>query len=93
MFSIFACSTIMSNTARATVTAYLLTAVLFLVPLFAWLAGKFYRRQTEASRRIEREVIFNDQHCVVAAHPAMITEEGIKAGPNRSSAACEPPSY
>lgn len=27
---------------------------------FAWLAGKFYRRQTEASRRIEREVIFNE---------------------------------
>ena len=31
-----------------------------LTAVFAWLAGKFYRRQTEASRRIEREVIFNE---------------------------------
>ena len=27
----------------------------------AWLFGKFYRRQTEAARRIEREVIFNEK--------------------------------
>ena len=27
----------------------------------AWLVGKFYRRQTEAARRIEREVIFNEK--------------------------------
>ncbi len=27
----------------------------------AWLAGKFYSRQVEASRRIEREVIFNEK--------------------------------
>jgi signal transduction histidine kinase len=29
--------------------------------IIAWLAGKFYRRQTEAAARIEREVIFNDK--------------------------------
>jgi signal transduction histidine kinase/CheY-like chemotaxis protein len=29
--------------------------------LAAWLFGKFYRRQTEAARRIEREVIFNEK--------------------------------
>ena len=27
----------------------------------AWLFGKFYRRQTEAARRIEREIIFNEK--------------------------------
>ena len=29
--------------------------------IIAWLAGKFYRRQSETSARIEREVIFNDK--------------------------------
>lgn len=29
--------------------------------VFAWLAGRFYRRQTEAARRIEREVTFNEK--------------------------------
>ncbi len=29
--------------------------------IIAWLAGKFYRRQSEAAARIEREVIFNDK--------------------------------
>ena len=29
--------------------------------IIAWLAGKFYRRQNEATARIEREVIFNDK--------------------------------
>src|SRR5438477_10785317 len=29
--------------------------------IFAWLGGIFYRRQTEAARRIEREVIFNEK--------------------------------
>jgi signal transduction histidine kinase/CheY-like chemotaxis protein len=29
--------------------------------VIAWLAGKFYRRQSEAAARIEREVIFNDK--------------------------------
>ena len=29
--------------------------------LAAWLFGKFYRRQTEAARRIEREIIFNEK--------------------------------
>src|SRR2546428_2696107 len=32
-----------------------------LTSIFAWLASKFYRRQTEATRRIEREVIFNEK--------------------------------
>jgi Signal transduction histidine kinase len=27
----------------------------------AWMAGRFYRRQSEAARRIEREVIFNEK--------------------------------
>ncbi len=29
--------------------------------IIAWLAGKFYRRQSEAAARIEREVTFNDK--------------------------------
>ena len=29
--------------------------------LAAWLFGKFYRRQTEAARRIEREITFNEK--------------------------------
>ena len=29
--------------------------------IFAWLGSRFYRRQTEAARRIEREVIFNEK--------------------------------
>ena len=29
--------------------------------IIAWLVGKYYRRQTEATARIEREVIFNDK--------------------------------
>ncbi len=29
--------------------------------IIAWLAGKYYRRQNEATARIEREVIFNDK--------------------------------
>jgi signal transduction histidine kinase/CheY-like chemotaxis protein len=29
--------------------------------IIAWLAGKYYRRQNEATERIEREVIFNDK--------------------------------
>src|SRR4029077_10780055 len=32
-----------------------------LTTIFAWLGGIFYRRQTEAARRIEREVIFNEK--------------------------------
>jgi len=32
-----------------------------LTSIFAWLASRFYRRQTEATRRIEREVIFNEK--------------------------------
>ncbi len=31
------------------------------ISIFAWLGGRFYRRQTEAARRIEREVIFNEK--------------------------------
>jgi signal transduction histidine kinase/CheY-like chemotaxis protein len=29
--------------------------------IIAWLAGNFYRRQSEAAARIEREVVFNDK--------------------------------
>ncbi|MEP7014337.1 MAG: ATP-binding protein [Verrucomicrobiota bacterium] len=43
--------------ARMTLLAAWLVA---LTGIFAWLASKFYRRQTEATRRIEREVIFNE---------------------------------
>jgi signal transduction histidine kinase/ActR/RegA family two-component response regulator len=32
-----------------------------LTAMFAWLGGFFYRRQTEAARRIEREVVFNEK--------------------------------
>ena len=32
-----------------------------LTGIFAWLAGKAYRRQSEAAQRIEREVIFNEK--------------------------------
>ena len=32
-----------------------------LTAVFAWLSGKFYRRQTESARRLEREVIFNEK--------------------------------
>jgi len=40
----------------------ILTAWLMgLTALFAWLGGKFYRRQTESARRLEREVVFNEK--------------------------------
>ena len=32
-----------------------------LTAVFAWAGGKFYRRQTESARRLEREVIFNEK--------------------------------
>ena len=32
-----------------------------LTAIFAWLGGKFYRRQTDSARRLEREVIFNEK--------------------------------
>ena len=35
--------------------------LMLLTTMFAWLGGIFYRRQTEAARRIEREVIFNEK--------------------------------
>jgi signal transduction histidine kinase/ActR/RegA family two-component response regulator len=31
------------------------------ISIFAWFGGKFYQRHTEAARRIEREVIFNEK--------------------------------
>jgi signal transduction histidine kinase/CheY-like chemotaxis protein len=31
------------------------------ISIFAWFGGRFYQRQTEAARRIEREVIFNEK--------------------------------
>ena len=31
------------------------------ISIFAWFGGRFYRRHTEAARRIEREVIFNEK--------------------------------
>ena len=44
--------------AKMTVLAGWLMA---LTALFAWFSGLFYRRQTEAARRIEREVVFNEK--------------------------------
>jgi signal transduction histidine kinase/CheY-like chemotaxis protein len=38
-------------------TVWLLGVIL----VFAWLGGMFYRRQMEASQRIEREVVFNEK--------------------------------
>jgi Signal transduction histidine kinase len=35
--------------------------LILLTGVFAWLGGKFYRRQTESARRLEREVIFNEK--------------------------------
>jgi signal transduction histidine kinase len=35
--------------------------LVFGTAIIAWLAGKFYRRQSEAAARIEREVVFNDK--------------------------------
>jgi signal transduction histidine kinase/CheY-like chemotaxis protein len=32
-----------------------------LTAVFAWLCARFYRRQTESARRLEREVIFNEK--------------------------------
>ena len=43
---------------RMTVLAGWLIA---LTAVFAWLGGKFHRRQTESARRLEREVIFNEK--------------------------------
>ncbi len=44
--------------AKMTVLAGWLMA---LTAVFAWFGGLFYRRQTEASRRLEREVVFNEK--------------------------------
>ena len=41
--------------------AVLAAWLMALTTIFAWLGGIFYRRQTEAARRIEREVIFNEK--------------------------------
>ena len=35
--------------------------LILLTGAFAWLGGKYYRRQTESARRLEREVIFNEK--------------------------------
>ena len=32
-----------------------------LTAIFAWIWGRFYRRQTESARRLEREVVFNEK--------------------------------
>ncbi len=42
-------------------TTFLVAWLLLLTAIGAWLAGKFYRRQTRAARRLEREVIFNEK--------------------------------
>ena len=42
-------------------TTLLVAWLVILTAIGAWLAGKFYRRQTEAARRLEREVIFNEK--------------------------------
>lgn len=41
----------------AVLTGWLVLAI----SIFAWFGGRFYRRHTEAARRIEREVIFNEK--------------------------------
>jgi signal transduction histidine kinase/CheY-like chemotaxis protein len=41
--------------------ATLATWLMAFTAIFAWFGGIFYRRQTEAARRIEREVIFNEK--------------------------------
>src|SRR5256886_4137456 len=41
--------------------AVLAAWLMVLTTIFAWLGGIFYRRQTEAARRIEREVIINEK--------------------------------
>jgi signal transduction histidine kinase/CheY-like chemotaxis protein len=41
--------------------AVLASWLMGLTAVFAWLGGIFYRRQTEAARRIEREVVFNEK--------------------------------
>ncbi|MGH8095360.1 MAG: hybrid sensor histidine kinase/response regulator [Chthoniobacterales bacterium] len=40
---------------------FLATWLIVGTAIIAWLAGKFYRRQSEAAARIEREVVFNDK--------------------------------
>jgi len=35
--------------------------MIVLTAIFAWLGARFYRRQIEAARRIEREVVFNEK--------------------------------
>src|SRR5262249_17886415 len=40
---------------------FLGTWLIFGTAIIAWLAGKFYRRQSEAAARIEREVVFTDK--------------------------------
>ena len=41
----------------AVLTGWLILAI----SIFAWFGGRFYRRHTEAARRIEREVVFNEK--------------------------------
>lgn len=40
---------------------FLATWLIVATAVIAWLAGKYYRRQSEAAARIERETIFNDK--------------------------------
>ncbi len=40
---------------------FLATWLIVATGVIAWLAGKYYRRQSEAAARIERETIFNDK--------------------------------
>ena len=40
---------------------FLATWLIIATAVIAWLASRFYRRQTEAAARIEREVVFNDK--------------------------------
>lgn len=41
--------------------AILTVWLILIILVFAWLGGMFYRRQMEASQRIEREVVFNEK--------------------------------
>src|SRR4029077_18998133 len=45
--------------------------LIILTAVGAWLGGKFTRRQTEAARRIEREVVFNEK--ILANMPSGIS--------------------
>src|SRR5207247_10059855 len=48
----------------------LAASLIALTAVFAWLGSRFYQRQMESKRRIEREVIFNEK--ILATMPSGI---------------------